>query len=80
MTYVGSFQVDTMLSDPISRKAVDVILHNAIQRDITTARRSNLLQIPWNEHYLTRAHPAILGFPLVKRGFAEPMLATQVFH
>lgn len=34
----------------------DVILHDAIQRDITTARRFALLEILWNERYLTRAH------------------------
>ena len=33
----------------------DVILHDAIQRDITTARRVALLEILWNERYLTRA-------------------------
>jgi hypothetical protein len=43
------------MNDPISRKAVDVILQDAIQRDITTARRSLLLQILWNERYRTRA-------------------------
>ena len=30
--------------------------------------------------YFTDAHPAILRFPLVKRGFAEPMLAAQIFY
>lgn len=45
-----------MIHNPLSRKAVDVILHDAIQRDITTtARRVTLLQILWNERYLTRA-------------------------
>jgi hypothetical protein len=34
----------------------DNILHDAIQRDITTARRVALLEILWNERYLTRAH------------------------
>jgi hypothetical protein len=38
-----------------SCKAVDVILNDAMQRDITTARRVTLLQILWNERYLTRA-------------------------
>jgi hypothetical protein len=38
-----------------SRRAVDVILNDAMQRDITTARRATLLQILWNERYLTRA-------------------------
>jgi hypothetical protein len=33
----------------------DAILHDAIQRDITTARRSALLEILWNERYLTRS-------------------------
>lgn len=32
----------------------DAILHDAIQRDITTARRAALLEILWNERYLTR--------------------------
>ena len=32
----------------------DVILHDAIQRDVTTARRVALLEILWNERYLTR--------------------------
>ena len=43
-----------MISIAFSRKAIDVILHDAIQRDITTARRAALLQILWNERYLTR--------------------------
>ena len=34
---------------------LDVILHDAIQRDITTARRAALLEILWNERYLTRS-------------------------
>jgi hypothetical protein len=33
----------------------DVILHDAIQRDVTTARRFALLEILWNERYLTRS-------------------------
>jgi hypothetical protein len=33
----------------------DTILHDAMQRDITTARRVVLLEILWNERYLTRA-------------------------
>lgn len=39
----------------VSRKAVETILRDAIQRDITTARRAALLLILWNERYLTRA-------------------------
>ena len=33
----------------------DSLLHDAMQRDITTARRVALLEILWNERYLTRA-------------------------
>ena len=33
----------------------DVVLHDAIQRDITTARRIALLETLWNERYLTRS-------------------------
>jgi len=33
----------------------DAILQDAIQRDITTARRITLLEILWHERYLTRA-------------------------
>jgi hypothetical protein len=36
-------------------KAQDTILQDAIQRDITTARRAALLAILWQERYLTRA-------------------------
>lgn len=39
----------------ISRKAIEVLLQDASQRDITTARRITLLSILWNERYLTRA-------------------------
>jgi len=38
-----------------SQKAIEVLLHDAIQRDITTARRSALLHILWNERFLTRS-------------------------
>lgn len=44
-----------MMNIELSRKATDVLLHDAMQRDITTARRTALLQILWNERYLTRA-------------------------
>jgi hypothetical protein len=36
-------------------KAQDTILQDAIQRDLTTARRAALLAILWQERYLTRA-------------------------
>ena len=38
---------------PIGMK--DAILQDAVQRDITTARRLALLEILWNERYLTRS-------------------------
>src|SRR6266540_5712014 len=44
-----------MTNITLFRKATGVILNDAIQRDITTARRAALLQILWNERYLTRA-------------------------
>ncbi|MDD2921988.1 MAG: hypothetical protein PHQ36_06845 [Anaerolineales bacterium] len=44
-----------MINTALSRKAIEVILQDAIQRDMTTARRAALLQILWNERYLTRA-------------------------
>jgi len=43
-----------MVGIALSRKAIEVVLHDAMQRDITTARRASLLQILWNERYLTR--------------------------
>lgn len=42
-----------MLSLPAAMK--DAVMHDAIQRDVTTARRVALLEILWNERYLTRA-------------------------
>lgn len=39
----------------VSRKAIEILLADASQRDITTARRASLLSILWNERYLTRA-------------------------
>jgi hypothetical protein len=33
----------------------DIILHDSMQRDLTTARRAALLEILWNERYLTRS-------------------------
>ncbi len=44
-----------MMNIVLPHKATDVVLHDAMQRDITTARRATLLQILWNERYLTRA-------------------------
>jgi len=43
-----------MINIKLSRRSIEVILRDAIQRDMTTARRAALLQILWNERYLTR--------------------------
>ena len=48
--------MERMLKSILPIVLKDVILHDAIQRDITTARRAALLEILWNERYLTRAH------------------------
>jgi len=42
------------MNNALFHKATEIILRDAIQRDITTARRATLLQILWNERYLTR--------------------------
>ena len=48
----------------------DTILYDAIQRDITTARRAALLEILWNERYLTRSQLiARIELRLVKNCF-----------
>ena len=44
-----------MLKNPSYIKAQGTILQDAIQRDLTTARRATLLEILWHERYLTRA-------------------------
>ena len=44
-----------MIKSNLPSKAKDILLQDAIQRDITTARRTALLEIMWNERYLTRA-------------------------
>ena len=43
-----------MLSLTLPTVMIENMLHDAIQRDITTARRVALLEILWNERYLTR--------------------------
>src|SRR5512132_1609202 len=45
-----------MIKSKLSILLRDAILHDAIQRDITTARRVALLEVLQNERYLTRAH------------------------
>ena len=55
---IPDFQIrynNSVMNIVLSRKAIEVNLQDAIQRDITTARRAALLQILWNERYLTRA-------------------------
>jgi hypothetical protein len=43
-----------MIKSTLPTAMKDTILHDSIQRDITTARRVALLEILWNERYLTR--------------------------
>ena len=50
--------------------AQDVILRDAMQRDLTTARRAALLEILWHERYLTRAQLIVrVGLRLGKNCF-----------
>ena len=44
-----------MFEATLYQKAQKIILRDAIQRDLTTARRATLLHILWHERYLTRA-------------------------
>lgn len=44
-----------MIKSTSYSKAQDLILQDAIKRDLTTARRATLLKILWHERYLTRA-------------------------
>jgi len=44
----------TMHQNSAFTKAQALILQDAIQRDLTTARRAALLEILWHERYLTR--------------------------
>src|SRR5688500_15271492 len=51
-------------------KAKNFLLQDAIQRDLTTARRAVLLEILWHERYLTRAQlMARVGLRLGKNCF-----------
>ena len=48
----------------------DTIIQDAMQRDITTARRVALLEILWNERYLTRSQLSVrVGLRLGKNCF-----------
>ena len=44
-----------MFRGSLSPKAREVIIQDAIHRDLTTARRAALLDLLWNERFLTRA-------------------------
>lgn len=44
-----------MIHNTSFSKAREIILQDAIQRDLTTARRTIVLEILWHERYLTRA-------------------------
>jgi len=44
-----------MIKNTLFSKAKEIIFQDAIQRDLTTARRTILLEILWHERYLTRA-------------------------
>ena len=60
----------TMRRNSFYPKAQEVILQDAIQRDLPTARRAALLEILWHERYLTRAQlMARVGLQLGKHCF-----------
>jgi len=44
-----------MITDSLFLKAQRIILQDAVERDLTTARRAGLLEILWQERFLTRA-------------------------
>jgi hypothetical protein len=44
-----------MLKTPSYTKAQGAILEDAMERDLTTARRATLLELLWHERFLTRA-------------------------
>jgi hypothetical protein len=61
-----------MIKASLPAKTKDVILQDAIRRDITTARRAALLGILWHEHYLTRVQLiARVEFQLGKNCFGS---------
>jgi hypothetical protein len=58
------------MENSLALRAQSVILQDAIERDLTTARRSTLLEILWHERYLTRLHLiARVELRLTKRCF-----------
>ena len=59
-----------MRQTPSFTKAQGVLLQDAIERDIATARRAVLLRILWHERYLTRAQLMVrVGWHLGKNCF-----------
>lgn len=59
-----------MIQSPSYFKAKNFLLQDAIQRDLTTARRAALLEILWYERYLTRVQlMARVGLRLGKNCF-----------
>ena len=59
-----------MVKSAVSPKAKEILLQDAIQRDLATARRAVLLEILWHERYLTRDQLIVrTGFQLGKNCF-----------
>ena len=59
-----------MIKSILHTRLKDVILQDAIRREITTARRVALLETLWNERYLTRSQLiARVGLRLGKHCF-----------
>jgi hypothetical protein len=55
LIHKSGIMVEHMIRLSLPTVMKDSILKDALQRDITTARRVVLLEILWNERYLTRA-------------------------
>lgn len=65
-----SYNMNNMIKSASYLKAQELILQDAIQRDLTTARRAALLEILWHERYLTRSQlMARVGIQLGKKCF-----------
>ena len=59
-----------MIKSPSYLKTQEILLGDAIQRDLTTARRAALLEILWHERHLTRSQlMARVGMRLGKSCF-----------
>ena len=55
LIYESGIIIVSMTKSTLPPVMKDAILHDAVQRDITTARRVGLLEVLWNERYLTRS-------------------------